>query len=196
MLLEFKWDGSYNSTKEFMGKLPRSFEREKTRVMKKFGVETLTDLQSRILSGNTSPALTAKYLKWKLRHGLLPGTLLRTKEYVYHIKIEYTESGFYIYPYGMEKPILSEDKDGNKTQINQHLRSYEYIAARLEYGSKRMPARPHWMPTARRARARFPGVMRTVLQAAFDRARSGGVVTSVSGYSAQTGVADSGEYGE
>lgn len=183
-MFRFHWDGSYASTSAFLGHLPASYRREKERTMKRFGVDTLIDLQLRISSGTTGVGLAEGYKEWKKEHGLAPGRLQRTKEYQYHIKIEHSADGFFIYPFGSESPIYGQGKNGEKVLLNKVQRDYEYIAMMLEWGTKKMPARPHWMPTARRARARFPGVMREVVQAAFDRARSAGRVGGISGFSA------------
>lgn len=184
-MLRFGWDGSYYSTSAFMGQLPRSYEKEKARAMKRFGNDTLIELQMRIASGSTGVGLADGYKEWKKNHNLLPGRLTRTKEYQYHIRIEHSNDGFWIFPFGQESPLYSEkDANGRRVLLNPVQRDYEFIAMMLEWGTKKMPARPHWMPTARRARARFPGVMRDVLQAAFSRARSDGMVSGVSGYSA------------
>lgn len=183
-MFRFHWDGSYATTEAFIGQLPASYQREKTRAMKRFGIDTIVDLQLRISSGTTGVGLSDGYKKWKHEHGFAPGRLQRTKEYQYHIRIEHSADGFYIFPFGTESPV-----PGQKVQ-----RDYEYIAMMLEWGTKKMPARPHWMPTARRARARFPGVMREVVQAAFSRARSEGRIGGISGFSAD--VQGKGNFGQ
>ena len=182
-MIKYHWDGSYNSTKEFMGNLPWSYKREKARVMKALGVDTIINIQQRISSGTTGPGLSELYLKWKKKHNLLPGVLTRTSDYKYHIRIEHSEDGFNIYPFGMAKTIAyTSHKTGKRIRPSTSRKSYEEIAVWLEHGTRKMPPRPHWMPAARRANAKFPGAMRVAIQAAFDRARSSGMVTSVSGY--------------
>ena len=183
-MFRFRWDESYTATEQFMGKLPGSFHREKDRAMRRFGIDTIVDLQLRIASGTVGQGLSRKYAAWKAFHSLTPGRLQRSKAYAYHIKIEFTQDGFLIFPFGNEPPIYSTGKGGKTILLNPRQASYEQIAMGLEWGTKKAPARPHWMPTARRARAKFPGVMKQVVQAAFDRARSGGAVTGITGHSA------------
>jgi hypothetical protein len=178
MFINFKWDGSYNKVHDFLQNLPRSYERERAKEMKHFGIATMVELQQRIAAGQTEPELSDKYLKWKQKHGLMVGRLVRTRHYYYLLKLEHTDTGFTINPSGKEHPI-----ERNGKLLNPKPKSYEDIATWLEYGTKRTPARPHWRPVSASARAKFPGVMRKVIEAAFQRARQGGYGGSPRGYS-------------
>ena len=180
-MFTFKWDGSYNTAHEFLQRLPRSYERERERAMRHFGVNTLVALQQKIAAGQTGVALSPTYLAWKQKLGLQPGKLIRTRSYYYLLELERTETGFTIVPTGVEPAIENEFK----RVVNPNPQSYEDVAVWLEYGTKKMPARPHWRPIAAEARARFPGVMREVIEAAFARARQGTYGGSPTGYSAR-----------
>ena len=175
----FRWDGSYNRAHEFLQALPRSYEREKERAMRHFGINTLVDLQLRIQSGTTQPGLSPAYREWKAENGYNLGTLIRTGTYLRSLQLDVTPDGFSISPVGMEPNI--EQMYGSR--VKSEPRSYEEIAMWLEYGTKRMPARPHWRPTAYRARGKFPSVMRTVVEAAFERSRMGRFGGSAAHYS-------------
>ena len=167
--ITFKWDGSYNRTHEFLQRLPRSYERERERGMRNFAVNTLVDLQMRIQSGATSPGLSGPYKAWKAAEGHDPGVLVRTRTYYRNLKLDITPTGFSITPEGVE-PNIRQMFGFRK---NSELRTYEDIALWLEYGTRRMPARPHWRPTAYRSKSQFPHVMGNIVQAAFNRSRQG-----------------------
>jgi hypothetical protein len=176
--IRFEWDGSYNRTHEFLQRLPRSYERERARAMRNFGINTLVDLQTRIQDGNTSPALSPEYKTWKAENGFDTGTLVKTRSYYRNIRIEFTDTGFSIIPDGVEPNVAHMFGFRKKSEP----RTYEDIALWLEYGTKTMPARPHWRPTSYRARGKFPHIMGKTVQAAFDRARQGSFGGKASGF--------------
>lgn len=167
--IQFGWDGSFNRVHDFLQRLPRSYERERARTMRNFGTNTLVDLQMRIQEGNTSPSLSPAYKAWKGENGFDTGTLVKTRSYYRNLRLDSTDTGFSIIPEGVEPNVAQMFGFRKKSEP----RTYEEIAIWLEYGTKKMPARPHWRPTAYRARGQFPSLMGKTVQAAFDRARQG-----------------------
>jgi hypothetical protein len=167
--LRFRWDKSYGEVNDFLKALPRSYERERAREMRNFGTNTLVALQMKIASGETGVPLSPAYLRWKERLGLDTGRLVRTRHYYYNLSLTTTDTGFEITPTGIEPAIF----DKYKRLVNPNPQSYDVIAKWLEYGTKRMPARPHWRPVAFRAEKEFPQIMANVVEAAFRRARRG-----------------------
>lgn len=180
--LVFEWDRSFSQAQLFLRDLPRSYQDSVRAAMRDFGQETLSELKLRISSGSVQPGLNAEYSAWKQSKGFDERTLLRTHGYLNSLRLVSERSGFTIYVDGVE-PIL-EDPETGRTIAGRSRNSYALIAFWLEYGTQRMPARPHWEPTARRARARFPHVVRKAVQQAFERSRSKYAVDAqVSGYS-------------
>ena len=167
--INFKWDNSFNRTHEFLDRLPRSYEREKARAMRHFAIDTIVFLQQKIASGTTGAALSGPYRRWKGQKGLETGKLIRTRSYYRNLRLDITPDGFAIIPEGIEPDIVGM----YGKRVNSSPRSYDEIAGWLEYGTRKMPERPHWRPTSYRARAKFPHIMRGVVEAAFERSRQG-----------------------
>ena len=86
---------------------------------------------------NLAP-LTIKYLTKKIAKGLDPRILLATQEYylsIIVVRLEDPVKGV-MYYVGV--------KPGKHSQSDI---TYDQLARMLEFGTSRMPARPHWRPT-------------------------------------------------
>lgn len=94
--------------------------------------------------------LSPAYLAWKQAKGLDTRILIRTGHYLRHIEKEKTVSGPMIaYFIGVNRKARAVDEEGRETDLPLWL-----LAQFLEYGTRYMPARPHWRPVKQRMQSR------------------------------------------
>lgn len=94
--------------------------------------------------------LNPRYLKWKIRHKLDPRILIATKKYVRAIGVKKTKRGAIIGLVRGTRIDITKTRDG-KLKIRKI--PYTTLARWLEYGTKRMKARPHWRPQIKQWKA-------------------------------------------
>lgn len=111
------------------------------------------------------PPLNEEYKKWKDKMGLDTDMLKATQAYWNAIAVQekrdsrgrftsysdVTDPIFSIrvgLPFS-NHPVLQEEEGGSVSDNKEGLR-YDELAAILEYGTERIPARPHWAPAFRR----------------------------------------------
>jgi len=95
--------------------------------------------------------LSDRYLRWKLSKGLDPRTLIATGTYLAAIKLAPVDIG------GWGIGILHGEYGDN----GQPLKA---IGEALEYGTSRMPPRPHWRPMAELIQDEFPDYLMNRLE--------------------------------
>lgn len=102
---------------------------------------SLADLVKSVLlrQAYTWKPLSERYLAWKKREGLDLRTLIATKTYVQSIRAVPRKRKGEIVSWGVG-PGHPNEKHGPSG-----LRLHD-LARLLEYGTRRMPARPHWRP--------------------------------------------------
>lgn len=128
-------------------KLIDQFRREESSLMREFGKRVELELRRRIIQQKLDvPGLTPTYLAEKARRKWSLKTLFRTGGYVHSIRARYSNGFLRILPEG-EDPV-----SGVK---------YREIAKHLEFGTRRMPARPHWRPMIPWAKKEFAKFIRT-----------------------------------
>jgi hypothetical protein len=99
----------------------------------------------------------------KDRKGLDPRTMVATGHYVSSIrvfKLRDMAGGGHRFFIGHGAQDVALDEDGNRTDTSLRL-----VARVQEYGSSRVPSRPHWTPHLRRLQRELPGVARAVRRA-------------------------------
>ena len=113
-----------------------------------------------------SAPLSPTYVAWKDRMGLDPRVLIATGKYVRAI-------GYVETPYGGIVGLVRKTRKGKKPL------PYALLQRWLEYGTRKMPARPHWRPmmTEWKSRRREFGLriksrVGKALKAALSRGRS------------------------
>lgn len=93
-----------------------------------------------------APALSRKYLRWKIRKGLDPRKLIATKKYVRSIQFYKTDYGGYIGVKRGDHVTKYVRKDGT---ITFKRIPYWKLQRIHEYGLGNVPARPVWRPIMR-----------------------------------------------
>lgn len=128
-------------------KLMERFKREESSLLREFGKKVEQELRRRIKQQKLEvPGLTPAYLAEKARRKWSLKTLIRTGGYMNSIRAQYTNGSLKLLPVG-EDPI-----SGVK---------YSEIARHLEFGTRRMPARPHWRPMIPWAKKAFSKYIRS-----------------------------------
>lgn len=126
--------------------------------MMKHVLEFVTEVKNRVEQSILSQSfkispLTKKYLKWKIAKGYSTRVLIRTGRYVKSIVIKRIDD-----PKTKEGLGYAVGIDGRKKTASGE--PMWKLAAWLEYGTKRMPARPHWRPVTAWAGEAWPRHMK------------------------------------
>lgn len=114
--------------------------------------QVLADEVKRRLNGQlySHVPLSPNYARWKAERGLDPRILIRTRRYLNHIGVQ--EVKFprgYGYRVGVPENVMEEDG----TPLTVIMRTHEY-------GTERIPARPHWRPVFMEAASKISELRR------------------------------------
>lgn len=108
--------------------------------------------------------LSPKYAEWKKRMGLDPRTLVSKGDYVDAIGVYEKPEGKYVGFKPGEKH-RSLNWDGTYFYLD-----YVKLARILEFGNRKVPARPHWRPVASEAKQMFNQTSKELAKELRDRA--------------------------
>ncbi len=122
MIVRFKLSGEATEILARMARFPAALDAAKDRVTLAAAQDVVKAVKEAI-TGQVFPmaALSPRYAKRKAYRGHDPRTLIATKEYLESIATEYGDDGWGV----------MADEERMKL---------------LEYGTKKMPGRPHWAP--------------------------------------------------
>lgn len=125
-------------------KVIEEFRTQEKKLLQEFGKKVEHELRRRIVTQKLNvPALSSAYLREKAQRRWSLKTLVRTGGYAKAIRAKYIKG---------QLRIVAEGEDAISGV------KYGEIARHLEFGTKRMPARPHWrpmIPWAKRAFSKY-----------------------------------------
>lgn len=125
----------------YVGEAMREFRAAEPKILEEFGRVVAAELRKRIRTQAIDvPPLTAEYLREKARKGWSLKTFVRTGGYVKSIQSFRKKGKLRIEAVGVDRI----------TGV-----AYADIAKYLEYGTVRMPPRPHWRPIVPWAETQF-----------------------------------------
>ncbi len=140
----------YKPGKPFIQNLPASAMQGSSRYLMAIAnvlAESVRDMIKYQLA--LRPPTSEEFTQWKKRHGFDTRTLVMTKEYMNSIIVFEAPIGNKKNYYAVSVGVV--DKPHSRAKVAMSL-----LAKWLEYGTKHMPARPHWRVVWEGFRVRIP----------------------------------------
>lgn len=124
----FEWAARAKNTIRKIVQAPSRYDKAADDYAFRLAEETVRQVKENIESGMVKPGLDTNTMARKFREGMDPRVLIATRAYIDSMR-----------PAVAEKHSAGVEVNGDKFRM-------------LEYGTKRMPPRPHVLPVARRVR--------------------------------------------